>query len=241
MNKSFQGLVLALPLALAAALDPVHAAPPPAAAASGAPAWRPGAMATYHGAYGPGMMGGGAAGYGPGAMARFHRGHGPGMMAGFGGGYGPGMMGGFGGCYGPSMMAGFGGGYGPGMMGGFGGGYGPGMMAGFGGGYGPGSWMVGSTRGAYGSALSDAQIKSIRAIEKATFDRQWALAEKVQDLAFANGPTGIGSRIDVDALMKQATALSNLRLQMLRNRLEAQQRIEAVLDQTSRAAQGGKR
>ena len=205
MNKSFQGLVLALPLALAAALDPVHAAPPPAAAASGAPAWRPGAMATYHGAYGPGMMGGGAAGYGPGAMARFHRGHGPGMMAGFGGGYGPGMM------------------------------------AGFGGGYGPGSWMVGSTRGAYGSALSDAQIKSIRAIEKATFDRQWALAEKVQDLAFANGPTGIGSRIDVDALMKQATALSNLRLQMLRNRLEAQQRIEAVLDQTSRAAQGGKR
>ena len=217
MNKSFQGLVLALPLALAAALDPVHAAPPPAAAASGAPAWRPGAMATYHGAYGPGMMGGGAAGYGPGAMARFHRGHGPGMMAGFGGGYGPGMMGGFGG------------------------GYGPGMMAGFGGGYGPGSWMVGSTRGAYGSALSDAQIKSIRAIEKATFDRQWALAEKVQDLAFANGPTGIGSRIDVDALMKQATALSNLRLQMLRNRLEAQQRIEAVLDQTSRAAQGGKR
>ena len=193
MNKSFQSLALALPLALAAALAPVHAAQPPAAAASGAPAWGPGAMAAYHGAYGPGMMGGGGGGYGPGAMARFH------------------------------------------------GGYGPGMMGGFGGGYGPGSWMVGARRGAHGSALSEAQVKEIRAIEKATFDRQWALAAKVHDLAFANGPTGAGSRVDVDALMKQATALSNLRLQMLRNRLEAQQRIDAVLDQASRAAQDSKR
>ena len=221
MNKAFQGLALALPLALATAVAPVRAAQPPAAAASGAPNWGPGAMAAYHSAYGPGMMGGGGGD------------HGPCMMAGFGGGYGPGMMAGFGGGYGPGMMGGFGGGYGPGMMGGFGAGYGPGMMAGFGG----GSWMVGSNRGAYSSALNDAQVKRIRAIEKATFDRQWALAAKMHDLAFVNVPASGGSRIDVDALMKQATALSNLRLQMLRNRLEAQQKIDAVLD----AAQGTKR
>lgn len=227
MNKAFQGMALPLALAAAAALAPVHAAQPPASAASAAPAWGPGAMAAYHGGYGPGMMGGG---YGPAAMARVHGGYGPGAMAAFHGAYGPGMMVGFHGGYGPGMMAGYGGGCG----------YGYGMMSGRHG-YGHGSWMVGSNRGAYGPALNDAQLKRIRAIEKATFDRQWALAGKMHDLAFANVATGTGSRIDVDALMKQATALSNLRLQMMRNRLEAQQQIDAVLDAAAPAAQGKKR
>ncbi|OIQ85957.1 hypothetical protein GALL_321940 [mine drainage metagenome] len=212
MNKAFQRMALPLALAAAALWAPVHAAQPPAAAASAAPAWGPGAMAAYHGGYGPGMMGGC---YGPGAMARYHGGYGPGAMAGFHGGYGPGAM------------AAFHGGYGPGMMGGWHG-------------YGPGSWMTGSNRGAYGPALSDAQIKRIRAIEKTTFERQWALAGKMHELAFADVPARAGSRIDVDALMKQATALSNLRLQMLRNRLEAQQQIDAVLAKAQPAAQGTK-
>jgi hypothetical protein len=230
MNKAFQRMALPLALAAAALWAPVHAAQPPAAAASAAPAWGPGAMAAYHGGYGPGMMGGG---YGPGAMARYHGGYGPGAMAGFHGGYSPGAMAAFHGGYGPGMMGGFGGGYGPGMMAGYG------MMGGWHG-YGPGSWMTGSNRGAYGAALSDAQIKRIRAIEKATFERQWALAGKMHELAFANVPARAGSRIDVDALMKQATALSNLRLQMLRNRLEAQQQIDAVLAKAQPAAQGTK-
>jgi len=232
MNKAFQRMALAL--AAAALWAPVHAAQPPAAAASAAPAWGSGAMAAYHGGYGPGMMGGG---YGPGAMARYHGGYGPGAMAGFHGGYGPGAMASFHGGYGPGMMGGFGGGCGPGMMAGFGGGYG--MMGGWHG-YGPGSWMTGSNRGAYGPALSDAQLKRIRAIEKATFERQWTLAGKMHELAFADVPARAGSRIDVDALMKQATALSNLRLQMLRNRLEAQQQIDAVLAKAQPAAQGTK-
>ena len=161
---------------------------------------------------------------------------GPGAMAAYHGGYGPGMMGG---GYAPGMMARYHGGYGPGMMGGFGGGYGCGVMGGWHG-YGPGSWMAGSNRGAYGPALSEAQVKRIRAIEKATFDRQWALMAKMHDLAFVNLATGAGSHIDVDAVMKQATEMSKLRLQMLRNRLEARQQIDAVLDAAPHPAQGPK-
>ena len=238
MNKAFQRMALPLALAAAAAWAPVHAAQPPAAAASAAAAWGPGAMAGWHGGYGAGMMGGG---YGPGAMAGFHGGYGPGMMGAPDGGYGPGAMAAFHGGYGPGMMGAPGGGYGPGAMAGFHRGYGPGMMGGVHGGcrYG----MMGGGRGygrGYGPALSDAQLKRIRAIEKATFERQWALAGKMHELAFADVPARAGSRIDVDALMKHATALSNLRLQMLRNRLEAQQQIDAVLAKAQPAAQGTK-
>ncbi len=221
MNKAFQRMALPLALAAAAVWAPVQAAQPSAGASSAAPAWGPGAMAAYHGGYGPGMMGGVGGGYGPGAMARYHGGYGPGAMARYHGGYGPGMMAGFGGgCA-----------YGGGMMGGW---------HRYGHGYGPGSWMVGSNRGAYGAALNDAQLKRIRAIEKATFDRQWALMAKMHDLAFVNLSTGAGSHLDVDAVMKQATEMSKLRLQMLRNRLEARQQIDAVLDAAPHAAQGTK-
>ena len=41
--------------------------------------------------------------------------------------------------------------------------------------------------------------------------------------------TAPGAKLDVDAVMKRAKALSDIRLQMLRNRLESQQQFQAVL------------
>src|SRR5574337_481730 len=121
-------------------------------------------------------------------------------------------------------------GMGPGMMGGWGGGYGgwgmgPGMMGGY------GAW-------GRGPRPSDAQLQKIDAIEKALLDKQWPLMRSAQQTMIDSWSAG-ESRLDIDAVMKRATTLSNLHLQMLRNRLEAQQQIDAVLATEQR--QGGKR
>jgi Spy/CpxP family protein refolding chaperone len=147
----------------------------------------------------------------------------------------------------PTYNAGYGPGYGmgPWMMGagygGWGGGYGPGMMGGFGG-YGMGPWMMGlgygGLGGPYGIKLSDAQIQKIEAIEKAQFDKQWLLMRDMQQTMVGAWGANNASGLDVDAVMKRATALSNLRLQMLRNRLEAQKQIDAVLTKDQRERLG---
>ncbi|MBU6510970.1 MAG: hypothetical protein KGR99_01510 [Betaproteobacteria bacterium] len=184
---------------------------------------------------GPGMMGGYGPGYAGGAWQRGAVGpHPRGWARGGYGGYGPGMMGGYGGYggYGPGMMGGYGGygGFGPGMMAGYGryGGYGPGMMGGFGA---YGGWGV-------NPQLSEAQRTKVAGIEKALFDKQWPLMQSMQKVMFESWGQAAGSKLDVDAIMKRATALSNVRLQMLRNRLEAVKQIDAVLTPQQREGLG---
>lgn len=193
-------------------------------------------------------------GYGPGYGYGY--GMGPGMMGGYGPNYAGGAWqggdvgahprgwahGGYGGYggYGPGMMGGYGG-YGPGMMGGYGGGFGPAMMAGYGG-YGMGPWMMGGF-GAYGGwgvnpQLSDAQRTKVVGIEKALFDKQWPLMQSMQKVMFESWGQAADGKLDVDAIMKRATALSQVRLQMLRNRLEAAKQIDAVLTPQQRDSIG---
>lgn len=224
MNKWNKRLVLGL---AAAPLMVVAAAALPALAAGNASS----SAATRSADTAPGY------GYG--------NGMGPGMM----GGYGPGYAGGWqrGAQDTPSRPWGHGGyggygGFGPGMMGGYGGysGFGPGMMGGFRGyGYGMGPWMMGGY-GAWGPTprLSDPQRGKIEGIEKALFNKQWALMQSMQKLMFDAWQPAAGDKLDVDAIMKRATALSNTRLQMLRNRLEAAGQIDAVLTPQQRESLG---
>ena len=204
-NKRLVLGLAAAPLVMMAASAP----PAQAAAASSAPAAAagpsPDAGAGYGGGMGPGMMGGG----GPGFAGRAWQRGAPGAAA-------PGWQrGGYAG-YGPGMMRGYG--YDPGMMGGYGG------HAGYGGHgrCGAGAWGV-------QPQLTQAQRTRIEGIEKAMFRKQWALMESMHRLMFGAWKPAAGDRPDVDAIMKRATAMSNLRLQMLRNRLEASSAIEAVL------------
>lgn len=227
-KKTMRALIAAPALALAASgFVATYAAEP---ASSAAPAYGPG----YE--MGPGMMGG----YGPGTG--YHR-SGPGA-------YGPGSPGrGFG--YGaPWMMGGGYGGYGmgPGMMGGGGyGGYGmgPWMMDGGYGGYGMGPWIMGGRYGmgpgmwGFGAgsalALTEAQQQKIAAIEDAQFKKQWALIPQMRSAMVGSRRNFETGKIDVDAAMKSAKAMEDLRLQMLRNHLETIKQIDAVLTPEQRA------
>ena len=115
-------------------------------------------------------------------------------------------------------------------------GYGPGY------GYGMGPAMMGGF-GAYGGwgvnpQLSDAQRTKLVGIEKALFEKQWPLMQSMQKVMFESWGQAVGSKLDVDAIMKRATALSNVRLQMLRNRLEAATQIDAVLTPQQRESLG---
>ena len=217
------GLVAAPVMILGAAALPALAAGTASAPATTTQSDAYGPGYGYGYGMGPGMMGGYGPGYAGGAWQRgavgpHPRGWAHGGYGGYGG-FGPGMMGGYGGYggFGPGMMAGYGG-FGPGMMGGYGG-YSPGMMGGFGG---YGGWGV-------NPQLSDAQRTKVVGIEKALFDKQWPLMQSMQKVMFESWGQAADGKLDVDAIMKRATALSNVRLQMLRNRLEAARQIDAVL------------
>ena len=200
------------------------AAPGSAPAAASAAA---SASAPARAGYGPGgCPGGGYRGMGQGGM-RYH-------------GMGPGAMGYGGMGYGGMGYGGMGyGGMGPGGMG-------PGGM-------GPGGPMYGGPaanggcpvwRGAAGGAwgdpfgaldLSAAQRQRIAAIIKQQSARQWALMSQAHTLMLAAPPARKAAGIDVDAIMKRAEAMSTLRLQMMRSRLETMQQIDAVLTARQRA------
>lgn len=220
MNKQTLRALVAVPaLALAAATASAQAA---GTASSPTPAYGPGYGPGY--GMGPGMMGG----YGPGGWQRGGPGYGPGA----GNRGGPGYGGGWGGYgMGPWMMGGGYGGYGgwgmgPGMMGGgYGGwGMGRGMMDGFGG---YGRWGVGPGLAALN--LTDAQVKKIEAIEEAQAKKQWALMTQMHDAMISGWRNFDRANIDVDAAMKTAKAVSDVRLLMMRNQLETQKQIQGVL------------
>ena len=163
------------------------------------------------GMMGPGMMGGYGAGpgggYGPGY------GMGPGMMGGYGPGYGmgPGMMGQ--GMMGGGMMGGYGPGYsmGPGMMG-------PGMMGG-----GMGYGML------YQLNLSPDQWNKVNAIHEDLAKKNWDLAAKTRDEAFKLRNLTVAEKRDRAAITSQYKKIQELRLQSFQTRLDARDKIDAVL------------
>lgn len=147
-------------------------------------------------------------------------------------GMGPGMMGGGYGM-GPGMMGG-GYGMGPGMMGG-GYGMGPGMMGG-GYGMGPGMMMDGWGYGLSGALnLNEEQQKKIQKIQEDLGKQQWALMQTMHDaMTAAYKKYGNSDDIDIEAVMKTQSEMTNAHLQMLRNRLEAQKQIRAILTKEQR-------
>lgn len=208
-------LIGAVVLGAGALAMPAQAAGTAGAASEPAPGYGPG--------YGPGgRMGPGyGAGGGAGMRGGPARPGGWGPGAGYAQGYGP-CGGGWGG--GPGRMGGgWGGGWGggPGMMGGWGGG--PGMMGGWGGG---GRWH----HPAWAELqLSQAQVHKIEAIERSQSDKQWALMTKLHQLMWSAPHAQASGKPDVDAIMKIARQASDLRLQMMRNRLETRVQVDAVL------------
>lgn len=164
--------------------------------------------------YGPGYgpMMGGAYGYGMGPD------YGMGYYGGYSHGWGghSGMMGGYGAGYGPGMMYG---GYGNGM------GYGPGMM------WGAYGWGP-ETAGALG--LSESQQKQIREIQERLGKRQWGLMQAMHGQMRHLWRSYYGKGEDIDAIIKARRTMFDMRLQMLRNRLEAQKQIRAVLTEAQR-------
>ncbi|MGN6579474.1 MAG: Spy/CpxP family protein refolding chaperone [Bordetella sp.] len=136
------------------------------------------------------------------------------------------------GAYGPGYHMG------AGMMGGRGGGYGmgPWMMDDDEtyGGWGMGPWMMGGYFGPGSRALasldlSEAQIKKIETIRDASEKKQWALMTAMHDAMLAERDSLGRQSLDIEAQMKTAKAMSDIRLQMLRNRLEAQKQISDAL------------
>ena len=145
-------------------------------------------------------------GMGPGMM-------GPGMMGGYGPGYGmgPGVMG-------PGMMGGYGQGYGmgPGMLGGM---MGPGMMGGGGMDYG----ML------YQLNLSSDQWSKVNAIHEDLAKKVWELGGKAQEEAFKLRNLMSTENRDRHAISNQYKKLQEVRLQSFQTRLDARERIDAVL------------
>lgn len=135
-----------------------------------------------------------------------------------GGGYGmgPGMMGGYG--MGPGMMGGYG--MGPGMMGGLG--RGPGMM----GGYGSAGYGLGLLERL---DLSATQREQLRKIEDDLRRKNWDVMGRMQDeMAKARDAWTVG-KTDRSAILAANKRMFELRQQMLENRLDAQDKAEALL------------
>lgn len=148
--------------------------------------------------------------------------YGPGMMGGGGGGYGPGMTGG-GPGYGPGMMGG-GPGYGPGRGYGPGAGYGPrGGGFGPGGGYSPGAAMLESLK------LSDEQRDKIQALQEENRQRNWAAMGQMRTEMFKLRRMFSADKVDANAVAEQQKKIDELRLQVLKSRVESHNQVEALL------------
>lgn len=140
------------------------------------------------------------------------------MMGGPGYGYGPGPGG-------PREM-------GPGMMWGGHPHMGPGMMGGYRGyGMGPGMMMGGYGLGAiYRLDLSDDQRRQLAKIDDELRRKNWDLMGKMQDeMARLRDATWAADKRDRNAILAASKRMSELRLQMLENRLDAEDRGEALL------------
>ena len=202
------------------------------------------AMAAGYG-MGPGMMAGqgmmagapAATQTGPAASGPRYYGMGPGRMQGYGR-YG--MMNGYGGR---SMRGGYGGyggyGMGLGMAGGYGGyGMGLGMMGGYGG-YGMGPGMMGGYAG-YALGLSAEQRGKIAGIWNDSVSKAWPIMGQLREQNFRFAQLMNESTPDREAVNKVYSRISELRKQLLDQRLDARQKTLEVLtaEQRKKLQQG---
>jgi len=132
------------------------------------------------------------------------------------------------------MMGGYGPGYGmgPGMMGGYGPGYGmgPGMMSGYGHGMGPGMGY-----GAfYGLDLSGEQRAKLDQIHEDIQKKRYATAERMAEAASKLNNLLAGDKRDRKAIAAAYKQVSDLRYERLQVRLDAQDRLDAVLTKDQR-------
>lgn len=152
------------------------------------------------------------AGYGPGY------GISPDATRGYGPGYGPGQWG-----YGPP--AGYGPSYGPGQWS-----YGP--PAGYGPGYG-GGWGFGPGYGGYGPIpalnLSDDQRAKIVAIQDDMRSKAWDTLGKLQQEQFKLRQLYFSDKLDAAAISSQQKNVDELSRKVTEMRVDAQNRIDAVL------------
>ena len=107
-------------------------------------------------------------------------------------------------------------GYGPGMMGGYGPGYGPGMM---GGGYG----ALASLK------LTPEQQDKIFAIQEERRAKNWGTMTQMRAEMYKLQRLFSADTLDPKAVTEQQKKVDELRMQMLKSRLEAQKQVEAVL------------
>jgi Spy/CpxP family protein refolding chaperone len=135
-------------------------------------------------------------------------------------GYGYGQAPGGGPDMGPGMMWGGRPHMGAGMMGGYRGyGMGPGMMMG---GYGLGP--------IYRLDLNDDQRRQLTKIDDELRRRNWDLMGKMQDeMARLRDATWAADKRDRNAILAASKRMSELRQQMLENRLDAEDKAEALL------------
>ncbi|MGV8934035.1 MAG: Spy/CpxP family protein refolding chaperone [Gallionellaceae bacterium] len=146
---------------------------------------------------------------------------GPQMMQGQRGGgqgYGPGMMGE---GYGPGSGMNQGGGYGPGMMGGGMGqsqGYGMGMMG-----------MTGAGMGLQVLDLNDEQAAKVDKIQTETITKQRTLMRQMWDEQQKLGELYANEKRDPAAIGKVFDKVSDLQRQAMENRIEAENKVEALL------------
>ncbi|MEK9804200.1 MAG: Spy/CpxP family protein refolding chaperone [Curvibacter sp.] len=146
-------------------------------------------------------------------------------------------------AYGPGMM----GGYGPGMMGSDGRG---GMMGGYGAGpgqgYGPGM-MGGGMMGPYGRDgmmglgplqaldLDEQQIGRMNQIRDELRRKNWAAMGKLQDERAQMRDLFLADKRDPAAIGRQSMKIAELRRQLLEARIDAHNRIEALLSKEQKA------
>jgi Spy/CpxP family protein refolding chaperone len=151
---------------------------------------------------------------------------GPGMMGGYGQGWGPGQ-----GMMGPGMMGGYGQGWGmgPGMMGGYGQGWGmgPGMMGGYGWGKGQGgAWQA--------LDLNEKQREQIAQVEKELTKTELELRSQMADEYAKLQQLYAAEKPDAAAIGQTYDAIHNLRRQMMQANINANNRMQAVLNEEQR-------
>ena len=126
-----------------------------------------------------------------------------------------------------AMMGGYGaGGYGPGMMGG-------GMMGGYGGGAGMMRGAGGWGGGGYGALaipdLSDEQREKIARIQEDSRAKNWNAMGQMRSEQFKLRQMYSADKVDPAAFTEQQRKVDEIRLGMLKSRIEGRNQIDALL------------
>ena len=120
-------------------------------------------------------------------------------------------------------------GYGHGMMGGRGpgDGYGHGMMGGYGPGWGNGGYGPGA--GLAALKLTDEQSEKIARIQEESRSKNWNTMGQMRSEMFKLRQMYFGDKLDSNAISEQQRKVDELRLQMLKSRVETRNQVAALL------------